>query len=376
MKKSEVNTILVNQAKRRNAIISSICFMVVALLLAALLTIAYYNKQQVQYASYKESANTDYKVYLKHNDYYDDEYAEMNNQYVSELVNYINANFKYDFALDRSDVDYSYSYMIDAYVSVSDNASKRILYDYTKELVKENKKTSSSKTFSIDKDVKIVYADYASKVKSFVDNYNLSGVTSTLTVSLHVYINSNCSGYTNDVNESVVSLEIPLNTPTFGIDKTDNLVKSDKNVITCSGPLFTNVIILVIAIALYITVFVSLIKLVRYIDKTRSAESVYDKNIKKILNNYASYIERISNNFDFSRYRIFEVKDFRDMLEIRDTVSQPILMIENKEEKTTYFVIPTDSSILYVHRINVEDIKTEIEKERREEALDDEANKY
>lgn len=350
--------------------------MVVALLLAVLLTLTYYNKQQVQYASYNDSGSADYKVYLKDNNYYEEEYAEKDSQYVAELVDYIKANFNYDFALDRSDVDYSYSYMIDAYVSVADNASKRILYDYTEELLKENKKTSNSKTFSIDKDVKIVYSKYASKVKSFVDYYALSGVTSTLKVSLHVYVNSNCSGYTNDVNESVVSLEIPLNTRTFGIDYVDNLVKSNNNVITCSSPSFSNVIILVVAIALYLAVVISLVKLVRYIDKTRSAESVYDKNIKKILNNYASYIERISNNFDFSRYRIFEVKDFRDMLEIRDTVSQPILMIENKEEKTTYFVIPTDSSILYVHRINVEDIKTEIEKERREEALDDEANKY
>ena len=50
------------------------------------------------------------------------------------------------------------------------------------------------------------------------------------------------------------------------------------------------------------------------------------------------------------------------MLEIRDTIRQPILMKENKQKTSAYFVIPGDTKILYIYRLNVNDIQKEIKK--------------
>lgn len=39
------------------------------------------------------------------------------------------------------------------------------------------------------------------------------------------------------------------------------------------------------------------------------------------------------------------------MLEIRDTIKQPILMKENEDKTGAYFLIPSNTKILYVYRI-------------------------
>ena len=44
------------------------------------------------------------------------------------------------------------------------------------------------------------------------------------------------------------------------------------------------------------------------------------------------------------------------MLEIRDTIKQPILMKENEDKTGAYFLIPSNTKILYVYRIKIGDI--------------------
>ena len=79
--------------------------------------------------------------------------------------------------------------------------------------------------------------------------------------------------------------------------------------------------------------------------------------MKKKLNRYNSYIQQIKSNFNFEGYQILKVNTFEDMLEIRDTVKQPILMKENDNKTGAYFIIPTNTKILYVFRIKVGDVK-------------------
>jgi hypothetical protein len=47
--------------------------------------------------------------------------------------------------------------------------------------------------------------------------------------------------------------------------------------------------------------------------------------------------------------------DFMDMLELRDTLQSPILMNENEDKTCTRFIIPTNTKILYVYEIKVDD---------------------
>ena len=54
------------------------------------------------------------------------------------------------------------------------------------------------------------------------------------------------------------------------------------------------------------------------------------------------------------------------MLEIRDTVQEPILMIESKYNKGAYFVIPSGTKILYSYGLKVSDIKKNMKSQNKE----------
>ena len=105
-------------------------------------------------------------------------------------------------------------------------------------------------------------------------------------------------------------------------------------------------------IDLFLVIFV-----IKYEIKTRTAENIYERALKKILNNYSSYIQTLSADFDFNDYKLLKVDTFTDMLEIRDTIRQPILMKENKDRTGAYFIIPSNTNLLYVYRLKVGDNK-------------------
>ena len=59
--------------------------------------------------NYKETSNIDYKIYLKENDFFTEEYLEKNMTYVASLIKNIKVNFNYTFDIDKSnnlDIDY------------------------------------------------------------------------------------------------------------------------------------------------------------------------------------------------------------------------------------------------------------------------------
>lgn len=127
-----------------------------------------------------------------------------------------------------------------------------------------------------------------------------------------------------------------------------------------------NFLFLVVAVVMFLIEIIVLVILVKYIIKTRTAESIYQRELQKILNNYKSYIQKINNSFDLSGYQVLQVDEFTDMLEIRDTLGQPILMTENKEKTGVYFIIPSNTKILYTYSLKVSKIK----KQMRENAIE------
>ena len=101
----------------------------------------------------------------------------------------------------------------------------------------------------------------------------------------------------------------------------------------------------------------------KIIKDTKDENSVYKMRLRKIMSNYGSYIQTMSSDFDFKNYQMLKIENFNDMLEIRDTIRQPILMKENDNKTGAYFLIPSNTKILYVYRLKVSDIKKEMKKE-------------
>ena len=379
MKKSQVNAILVDQVKRRNMILNFVCIIVVLSILSCAFLLIYVKKSSDYSVSYQEKSNVDYKVYLKANDFFDEKYLGLENKYIASLINYIDANFKYEISMKEKNVDYKYSYRIEALVNVSETKSSKPLYTKTTELLKVEEKSASSKdNVSINENLNINYNQYNDLIKQFISIYKLDDINSTLTVSMYIDVVGSCEDFASDSsNESVMSLVIPLTTKTVGIDIKNNLVEASDNVIVCNDSSPLTVIYAIVAVLILAVDAYFIYKMIKYIIHTRTAETIYDIELKKILNYYHSYIQRIRNNIDlkngnmlqidkdviYKGCQYFKLESFNDMLEIRDSLNAPILMSTNDTNTATYFIIlDVNNKAVYTYGLRVTDIKKQMKR--------------
>lgn len=370
MKKSQVNAILINQTKKRQVIFSLIGVAALCFIAAFSFFITYLNKNKDYYVSYNESSNINYKVHLKENEFFNTKYLEANKQYIASLINYITADFQYRLSLDEDNVEYKYSYRIEAKVNVAQTSTGNSLYSSTHEIKRDTKKTTSTQNVVINENVNIDYNYYNELIKRFVNVYSLEDTTSTLDINMYINVVGSCENFEKDEEkQSVITLSIPLTTKTIAIDLSNNLVNTENNVMQCKPKFAFNWIFLFFTIVLTITGIGVIVFAIRYEIKTRTAENIYEKELKKILNNYSSYIQTLNSDFDFSDYQPLRLETFNDMLEIRDTIRQPILMREKHDKSGAYFLIPSSTKILYVYRLKVSDIQKELQRKSGLEEL-------
>lgn len=361
MKKNQVNSLLINQTKRRNTVLTYTCVIVLVFFLAISLLMVYVKNSKAQYVSYSETGNIDYTVKYKDNEYFDNNSLDSNRQYIASLIDNINAEFNYKIALEDSNIEYKYSYRIDAEVVVKEKNTSNVFYEKTEQLVKEKEKISSLNEVNITEDLVIDYDKYNDKIKRFVSVYDLETAESSLNINMYVNVIGSCEEFDeNQEKERVISLTIPLTKDTIAIDFVDDIVNSSNNVMKCNSSNFGNTIVLFLSIILTAVGVGLIVAVIRYEIKTRTAETIYEKELKKILNNYGSNIQVIGNEFEFNDYQLLKIETFYDLLEISDKLRQPILMKENKERNGAYFVIPSVTKLLYVYRMKVSDIEKEI----------------
>lgn len=332
---------------RKSTIYIGTAILVVILIISILLIRCGIKKEDSKFIQYSDNKNLEYKVILKENEYYKDSYMEKGNQYIANLINYVHADFKYNFNLNDT---YDYKYKIIGTVDVVDEKTNKTIYTVSEDLLME-KNGRSEGNLDIDEAIDVEYNKYNDKIKQFVATYDLKNVTCKLSLNLNLGV----TGVTKQFSKqdfTVMRLDIPLANNTISIDTGYN-VSDNNNVIELQNKESDNIVFSKIGIVLLvIDVIVSGLFII-FMKKTETDVDRYNGELRKIINNYDSYISKVEDDFDMRGYQILKVQKFADLLEIRDTMQLPIIMLENKEQLVTYFAIPTPNNILYFFSISV-----------------------
>ena len=333
----------------------SIIIAILAIVIA-LSALTYHQLDQTYYIIYNETSSVDYKVHLAKNDFYEEEWLGKDHSYVASLIDGINATFEYTLNMDTANVDYEYSYGIDAQLLIADKQTGHPLYNPTTIIKPETVNSqSSNKKLRITENVVIDYVYFNKLASDFVSRYDLRDVNCSLAVTMKVAVKGSCNEFENDsTNKYNVALSIPLTSRTVDIEITSSVPTAEGKVIACSTGIDREIfkkstIIFTVLDAILIAVLIVFIYL------TRNEDINYSIRVKKILSNYRSYIQKINNEFNTEGYQILAVSSFEELLGIRDTIQSPILMEENADKTLTKFFIPTSTKILYVHEIKVDD---------------------
>lgn len=349
----------INENRKKSIFIGSAILILIALLAGILIKNGLYKPSKI--IGYNENKNLEYKVTLRQNDYYKLNYMEKGNQYIADLINTIEANFKYDFNLENN---YEYKYKIVGSVEITDDKTSRIIYKYSEDLLNEKTGTING-PMNVNENVNIDFNKYNDFVNKFITTYELKNVTATLNVNLDFQANGVSEKFAKE-NSTVMSLKVPLGIKTIPIDINYDTTDAD-NFIRIQDEAQTSKISLISGILLLVADVVLLGIFIIYIKLSETDEDKYNSELRKIMSNYESYISKVDDDFDMDKYQIIKVQKFSDLLEIRDTMQLPIIMIENKEQLVTCFLIPTTTNLLYFYSINVKQYALPSGKHKKEE---------
>jgi hypothetical protein len=325
--------------------------------------------QKKYYIGYREGGSIDYNVFLKENEFFEQQHLGKDQSYVASLIDRIIADYSYEIDMDTDDVNYRYSYSIKSRLEIIDNTSKVAIFNPEQELINvQNKSQSSSNRLRINEIVVINYDEYNDLANKFLETYSLTSTTSNIVVTLTVDVLSDCEAFSGSAVDNYTSeLRIPLTTKTVNIQMTSAVPDDEAKMIACQRGAGSEVF-KTTAIVLAVVDVLMILLLVAFIYLTRTPDVTYTARVKKILSQYKSYIQKINNLFETHGYQTILVNTFDEMLEIRDTIQAPILMYENEDKTCAKFMIPTDSKLLYLYEIKVEGY-IEPEAEPKEEPI-------
>ena len=159
MSREDRKTIKEHQRKRRNKKIRLLLLSILFITLGIVMIYIYTNISKDYYNKYIEKADLDYKVKLKENEFYNEEYLDKKNTLIASLIENIEANFNYELELEEN-TEYTYSYKIVAKTNVKEGSRENSIYETTEELVNKEVQQNNDKNLKISENIVINYDNY------------------------------------------------------------------------------------------------------------------------------------------------------------------------------------------------------------------------
>lgn len=346
-----------NYRKRRQAVIV-LLFVIVGILslFSIIFGIGYARFSKEVYIEYNEKSDIDYKVHLKPNNFYEEEYLGKNHSYIATLIDHIGIDFDYSIEMATEDINYEYTYWVEAQLEIIDKTSNKPIYNPSQIIADKKTNTqSSNEKLTIKNNVNIDYDDYNLIANEFNEIYNLTDTSNNLIVSMYVNIKGQSEKFKSAAeNSHVIKLIIPLTQKTVNISMTSSVPLSQSKVLACKNVTMEHITKNALIVFVLVDILAAFgLFLFAYV--TRNTDINYTIKVRKIVNAYKSYIQKITNEFDKEGYHQLFVSTFNEMLDIRDTIQSPILMFENEDQTMTTFLIPTTTNILYTFEIKIDD---------------------
>lgn len=363
IKKEDMIPVKQKKSKRKRGIYlgyySRLIFNVILFLSLVVTSYIFINKsiviQEAKNVSYEEHGNTDYKVFLKDNIYYEDKYLDKNMSYIANLIDYISVDYNYKFKADTL-FDGEYSYKIRADLEILNAENKTLFFTKKYDLIKEKTFTIENQNeYNIVENIKIDYDHYNSLANGFKSSYGVD-TESNLIIYLDIYrnIDQNSINNPNINGNGTIKLTIPLSEKAINI-KMDSMEINNKNVITSLDDYYLEDIkYLIIGIISLIVSLYLFIKIVKRLSRLSISPTDYDKTLKKILNQYDRLIVTTSSMPNLEKNNIIKLKEFVELLDAKDNLHKPIFFIEVTPHQKAYFFIQDDDNIILFTLKNID----------------------
>ena len=308
-----------------------------------------------QNITYQENSNLDYKVYLKQNDFYEDDYLGKNMVYVASLIDKIDVDFNYTFKIDKkSNIDFEYD--IIGKLVINDKSKGKTFFEKEYILLENTKDTMTEDGLhQIKKAVTIDYGKYNNIANQFRSRYGVDA-NCNLIVYLNIHEKSNSNNKFNLNNNSNMSLTIPLSERAINITMDYNEVNKTSKLVRNEEIVITNYLFVVLGIICSILLIISLVKFIKLILSLREKRSKYDKYVNRLLREYDRLIVETATKPNLENKNVVKILKFQELLDVRDNLKLHIKYYVIKNHQECFFYINHEEET-YLFKINANDFK-------------------
>lgn len=334
----------------------------------------YYKLNQKSSIKFTETSNIDYGINLIENQFYKTNYLGENIDVIASLIKDMEIKFKYNLNL-AEEIDYIYSYKILANIELKEKSKTNLIYSDEQEVINKEQLEGNEKRLEIVEEMSLVYNDYNNRINQLINEYKLDNTESELSLSMKLNVVNKATGEKINKETNVMTITIPLDTKTVEITVNENVKDSQGEIILKGNDSEDSKKYLISSIVMLVLGLLSLVCLLRYNSKTRSAEKMYEKELNKIIFDYKSYVQKISTPLDYSAYKIVKIESFAELLQMREEVQSPILMHTEKNQMKTIFMMIKDD-LMFTYILSSKSIRKKLieESKKRKEGKENEKN--
>lgn len=297
---------------------------------------------------YNENSDINYGVNLIENEFYKTNHLGENVDVISNLIKDIDVGFKYNLNLSE-EIEYTYSYKIVANIILKEKSKTNLIYSDEQVVINKELLEGKSRRLDILETMNINYNDYNNQINKLIEQYKLDNTESELSLSMKLNVVNKATGEKINKETNVMTIVIPLDTKTVEITVNENVKDSQGEIVIQLNESEDSKKYLTIGILAFILGLLVFVILIRYISKTRSAEKMYENEIKKILFDYKSYVQKINTPIDYKSYKVIKIDTFAELMQMREDLQTPILMYTEKNNlKTIFMMIKDDMLFAYI----------------------------
>ena len=324
------------------------------ILLGLMFTFKAFEFTEKKVINYSERSNLDYKVYLKENDFYDEDYLDKNMVYVASLIDKVKINFDYNFISDET-VDLNFDYKVMAKLLITDSNGNNTYFkkDY---VLLENKKVmfENPKNKLIKDSIEIDYDYYNSVANKFKSSYGVNAVSNLL---VYVFINKETVNKNIVIdNDSLMSVTIPLSENSVNITIDYKEIDNNSKLIDECSIIIDNVIYMIIAIIFLLFSLLFVIKVVKLLTILKTNKNIYDRYIGRLLSEYDRLIVETTTCPKMDDDNIIKISKFQELLDVRDNLKLPIMYYSVAKHQKCYFYIMHENKF-YLNIVKVVDLE-------------------
>ncbi len=301
-----------------------------------------FNKEE--YINYAESSNLDYKVYLKKNDFYQEKYLDKGMLYVASLIDHIDIDFLYNFNIDEK-VDLDFKYNIVGKLSITDAEGKNVYLTRDYKLLDDKEfKLNQEQDHTIQEKIVIDYGEYNKIANSFKSTYGLD-TASKLAIYLNVDKKSNNDVIKDIKQDNNMLIEIPLSQRSVSISMDYKDINRNSSLVKKSSVTVKNVALIIVSVIMILGSFYGLYNLLKLLGLLSNKKSAYDKYINKMMRQYDRLIVKHYTCPDLSNYNVIKIKEFNELLDMRDNLKVPIMFYNVTDHQKSYFYIVNNNDL-------------------------------